>query len=408
MLPPPVNCVICGCPFRIASQNQYRDDDGWIFEVPTEDQTKQWLMNSRLIGATACLEEFASDLFEIPENHSTINGFFVSGPAEYIMPTGFSLNGIDFEAMTVSQNGKDTLFPLHEACLEIVQRAIRWHLESNPSSSLTLASIYHILCIQYLYDFKESNTTPSSLSLGALLHRCGLRFRHRYHGAGLHWGDCSLGWLQKKDNEWLCNDPMGSLEDVAPPVSQTIPKLRSSELKPAADHNRSGSNRSISNLEIALHSSFESLPLEILQLIIEFLPVQAILRLQRCSKTLKQRIVLSQAFWRAHLLTGNLAPYICHLSEMPEIATKDTFQLDWKSLAQNLTRRDRIFEKEIVYMAPASWGFWNRIRIGVLVNYLIQWAERGDVEPPAYPILSPVPRSFQIRFLSRIYNWFMV
>ncbi|KAI5459518.1 hypothetical protein BGZ63DRAFT_465011 [Mariannaea sp. PMI_226] len=401
MEPYPINCVICGCPFQIPISDPSQDDEAWTFKVPAEDKRKQWLLNSRFISITTCLEEFTSDPFEMPENHSTIDGLFVSGHAEYSSPTSFSLNGVKFEALAIARNGRDMLFPLHEVCFEIVQRAITRHLDLNVGSTLSLASIYRVLCAQYANDVKRfDDGSPFYGQIGVLYHKIGLFFRHRYHGTISNWFDGHLGWVRNNTNEWYCNDPMQIPVGVASPVWQLLPKLLS-EPKQEAEQDCSAISSTL-NPQIGQHSPLEELPLEILQLILSFLPTQAILRLRRCSKTLKAHIVLNQESWRTQLLTGSIVPFLWDLPKIPAAAIESPSP-DWKRLAQNLVQKGCRFEGPPPNLAPESWGFWNRIRIWALVNYLIQWAERGDVEPPPYPIL---PSSRLSQFLSRIYNWF--
>lgn len=151
-----------------------------------------------------------------------------------------------------------------------------------------------------------------------------------------------------------------------------------SESAEVVERRSSDINSSLSHLRVSPLSPLEELPLEILQSIISFLPAQSVLRLRRCSKTLKSRIVLEQAFWRTQLLTGRLVPHIWELSETSEVALKEALVpsvassgLDWKGLAEKLAHKDTIIQEDISQVTNESMGFRNRCRIWALVNQLI-------------------------------------
>ncbi|KAI5460450.1 hypothetical protein BGZ63DRAFT_464578 [Mariannaea sp. PMI_226] len=402
-----VNCVICGCHFRLPRPPS-DDENGWGFEVPTKAQVEFWLRHNRLIGTTSTLKEFTSSPFVMPKNHSNTDGLFVSGHAEYSDSTSFSLNGVEFEVMSLAQDGRNTIFPLHGACFEIMQYYINWYTKLNPDSSLSLASIYRILCAQYADDIKLSwySSFIAITSHRRLLLWRGLHFGHRYHGASKRWS-LDSSWQDDMEKEWYCIDPIQLSAEVGALVWQSAPMLLS-EPKRTKVHELCILNRPRYNPPLSPPSILEEIPIEIFQLITDLLPIQAILRLRSCSRGLKGRIPLDQGFWRRQLHTYNLVPFLWDLSETerPEAATGEEIATlpNWKTMAQYLVRGDYDYKKEIQDVAPASWGLWNRMRIWTLVSYLAEWAERGGATPPDYAP-SP-PAESRTVLLSSLYHWF--
>ena len=92
--------------------------------------------------------------------------------------------------------------------------------------------------------------------------------------------------------------------------------------------------------------SLESLPNEIVNQIVYFLPVTATLSVKSCSKALASKVSLDQKFWRNALITGDLVPWLWDL-DVNECHTKDrSGNWDWKRLAQML-RHAKIFESAL-------------------------------------------------------------
>ena len=61
-------------------------------------------------------------------------------------------------------------------------------------------------------------------------------------------------------------------------------------------------------------TTFEALPVEIMNNIISFLPAIPALRLRRCSSTLYAKISFDQKFWFDHLVSGDLVHYLWDLN----------------------------------------------------------------------------------------------
>lgn len=89
-------------------------------------------------------------------------------------------------------------------------------------------------------------------------------------------------------------------------------------------------------------NGIETLPNEILSIIISHLQTASVLRLRRCSQTLAHHIVVNQTFWRDQLVYGHLVDFLwdldakqCRLKDA-SLQGSQISQWDWKGLAQML------------------------------------------------------------------------
>ncbi|KAI8682584.1 F-box domain-containing protein [Fusarium sp. Ph1] len=378
-----VYCVVCGCPFDIPPHDEVFDEEhNWASEDPLEDETKQWLCKIRLLGATSSLEKFTTPPFRMPRNESTTPGLFVSDFADWAFTEGlyFRLGGSTYRVLSSAKDTDDVLFPLHDACLTIVQHVLTWRARLSPGggSPPSLTGIYKALCAQFAFNLQEKKRIDKERGFYGSTDYMGygLEFDHGYYGARVFWA--SEGWEPTKANEWYCNDPI-TVRNLAEFVSALLVKEPSGAKQ--EENARSDTTVEVSNLKAPLCSSLEYLPREILDLVASFLPTSSTLRLRRCSKTLISRVVLDQQFWRSQLLGGCVAPHIWDLGDVDRYseasvipAGKTLSHHDWKGLVQKLARRDHII-KEDESMPSPPWGLRNRCRIWFLATHLVTASE---------------------------------
>jgi hypothetical protein len=136
-------------------------------------------------------------------------------------------------------------------------------------------------------------------------------------------------------------------------------------------------------------ATLESLPNELLDQILAYLPPQCIINLHRTSRLLAFKVPLDDRFWRTHLLDGTLVPHIWDLEyeyfEEVQHAfpnnTNDDQISDWCSLVELLQRKDFPICGRDHRLDNLPPGYWNRCRIWTIIEELctldykhhIQW-----------------------------------
>jgi len=115
-----------------------------------------------------------------PKNYSKIKDFFISEHAFHSRGNGymFEINGAKYRAFQPNRN-RDVLFPIHDACLDLIDHVLRWQNLYTAASapSLTLETFYEKLCGQYLKNM--SMVHQSQYEYGMF----GLEWEHGYYGA---------------------------------------------------------------------------------------------------------------------------------------------------------------------------------------------------------------------------------
>lgn len=127
--------------------------------------------------------------------------------------------------------------------------------------------------------------------------------------------------------QWICADPL------------SIPGLTSyvlSYLRPLIDGKSCDATkpRVVSLLPTHTATTFEALPIEIINHVVSFLPAIPALRLRRCSSTLYAKISLDPKFWLDHLVSGDLVDYLWDLDAEEIYQKYKRGCWDWKQLAQ--------------------------------------------------------------------------
>ncbi|KAL5610703.1 hypothetical protein FOBRF1_006820 [Fusarium oxysporum] len=326
-----------------------------------------------------------------PQNESSIEGFFVSKPADWAITDGFyfRLGQDPYRVLAYADDSSDVLLPLHESCLSILRHALasRDELTPKPHGSLpSLASVYKALCAQFARNVAESRMIAKATGFygtGDYMNY-GMEFDHDYYGAREFWA--FEGWMQTRANEWYCNDPI-DIPGLLTFVSGLLTELPSEEGRAVGDAEECPESAAVtgaSSLQATSWSYLEGLPVETMSLIVSFLPMLSILSLRQCSKTLASRLPTDQQFWRTHLLRGSTIPFLWDVGDLgkrpraPEAQEGDKLARpfesgcrDWEGLARALVRRDAIMRADETSLASAPWGLRNRCRIWTLVNDIL-------------------------------------
>jgi len=281
----------------------------------------------------------------------------------------FILNNAEYRVFHAKPNG-DVLFPIHEACISVVQNVLRDRNQGIPTSKpcATLETFYHSLCKQY----KRNVAAPWQNGYGL----SGLEWDHNYYGArdlqgyndweGCH-GDEVRGLIYLYDlllilEQWYCANPI-NIPDLTTFVLSLLPQISNLLESPNAQELHVSTEAPTTSEEPRL----EGLPTEILLHISTFLPISSVFALRLSSKTLASRLYLDQQFWFQHLLSGSLIPYLWDLESKALHAKNQNAKWDWKALAKLLARKDTIMMgKE--GMADVPIGLRNRCRIWKIIE----------------------------------------
>ncbi|KNG48936.1 hypothetical protein TW65_04347 [Stemphylium lycopersici] len=361
-------CVICGGPF---------DLEGEIYDIDPKDPHFQWLHRLRLLGSVKDVAShvLASDGF-LPSNTSDLDCVFLSEPAF------FSLTGSGYFHVSEHTDEDDfivdtlhyepahgTLFPLHDACIEISCRVIDRHQSTH----------------------KNSDRKPALSILTRLLNGCFTERNERseFHGTVNDIFDLSfcspaygprsvlalgrLEWWGGAYNRFYTN-PIEKV-DTATFVKSV---LQSSP--------RSRDEPDFTLVPSSKPQKLECLPRELLDTICSHLPIPSVIALHRTSKALALQIPLDSAFWRNSLGDGSLHPHIWDLDTrcieqhlpQPNIAPLDpTASWDWKSTAKLLAMKRFPISGCDDRLVDVPNGFWNRCRIWSTIEEALQQQELG-------------------------------
>jgi hypothetical protein len=125
-----------------------------------------------------------------------------------------------------------------------------------------------------------------------------------------------------------------------------------------------------------------ALPTELLENITMRLPLPCIFALRCCSKQLAYKIPLTQHFWRTHLFSGSVVPYLWDLDATQSRnagVLGDTIdglevETDWRNVAALLINSDAFIDAREEHLDREkrlwniSMGLWNRCRIWSIVD----------------------------------------
>ncbi|CZR51704.1 uncharacterized protein PAC_01581 [Phialocephala subalpina] len=329
-------CAICGCPL----QGVEYDPDA----LPKEGT--KWLKEFRVIGKTNFSVRISHGTSELNFNISALGSIPAgNGPYVDIEDTNGVSNawrlGSGYGPWQVYEADEigTVLFPIHTACLSIIQHALSWRKHQTPSASsvMTMEDFYKVLCQQH--ERNSVATETMSPETAAAFGLQGLEWEHGYYGARQFW---SQEWESEDQWEWLCADPI------------KIPTLTSDILSrlnplPRESHSATQETALFSHTRITSQHSptpfLEELPTEVLDHITSFLQTSSIIYLRRCSKTLAARLPIGQKFWREQILSGRLVGYLWDLDydQCRQLALEEDEGMankawDWNRLAKSLMR----------------------------------------------------------------------
>jgi hypothetical protein len=133
--------------------------------------------------------------------------------------------------------------------------------------------------------------------------------------------------------------------------------------------------------------ALERLPVELLECISDYLPIQSVLAMHRTSKTLALKVPLGDNFCRKELIKGTLHPHIWDLDtaelQKQQAACADNVSWDWRSVAQLLASRRFPVKGRDPRLEKLPDGLWNRGRI---------WSILEEALNQDYPVFSASKR----------------
>ncbi|KAH6614020.1 hypothetical protein C7974DRAFT_69037 [Boeremia exigua] len=364
-------CVICGSPF---------DLQGEVHNLDTAAARYKWMQNHRLIGsrhdvhhhnlAGLTEEEFHSACF----NASDTSDVFLSARATWnerndqmfhidgLYPVTDTPSTVTFNAMQpVAEH--DTIFPLHDDCLQICRRAIDCLKPSLPDAQKvsSLSILNTVLQTRYRNNVKCTKTNDI-IARNDLFHLCAATETNGPRSVvGLSLLDWWAGAYEK-----FYTDPV------------KVPSMTSSVLTSLQDTAASTACQKSYHLNsFPAPSALERLPTELLDHISIHLSVYEALSLHRTSKTLATKVPLDNNFWRASILSGNGLPILWDL-DVRELSKRyqESFKAsveadamwDWRGVGQLLATKQFPVKSSDPWIADLPNGFWNRRRIWSIVE----------------------------------------
>lgn len=260
----------------------------------------------------------------------------------------FILSGYGSVPVLQFDSDGHALFPMHSACAEIVHRAC-----ASDTNKLTLRSYYDILRKACALFFEDG----------------GIEWPHKHFGAMQYWAyddwDYRDGYLK------FITDPMRSVDTAM---------FMKNSLKPT----KNLESRTSPRLKRLQGRSFiETLPKEITDQIVNYLPMSAIYSLRLASVNLAYQVPLDQRLFRERLLSGALLPHMWDLdrvscvppqrqSENGTVQTEQDECWEWKGLARMVADVPALVSKS-PEESRLPLGLWNRLRIWQSVVDAERW-----------------------------------
>jgi hypothetical protein len=224
----------------------------------------------------------------------------------------------------------DSFFPVHLKCLTLIDHVVTHKFFSDSTKSISsLAPVQHFYrLIDHIRPNMQENPT-------AITGR-GVEWENGYYGARRFWWE---GWTIERGWEFLFVDPFNI---------PTLTEYLLSNLQRIPSQGQSRKTLTVyeqETLDEDSRAAIDSLPTELLDEIISYLPVSSIISLHRTNRKLFNRTPFDQTFWRNQLLSGKLVYFLWDIDEAHCIQ-KDNELLgdtcyDWRTLA--LTLREEPF-----------------------------------------------------------------
>ncbi|KAI9805517.1 MAG: hypothetical protein M1825_000768 [Sarcosagium campestre] len=220
--------------------------------------------------------------------------------------------------------------PLHTQCVRIHDRLLSWLFDATGRAP-SRADVRSKICRQYYKTIRARIYDEGDVYC--------INWEHGYDGAcqftGREW-ECEPGW------EWIVADP---IENIANLTTDVLALLEAAPAENLTDGPSKPMDIDASNARIYDDASLSGLPVELLEKIMSFLPLDAILQLHRSSKAMCERAATNQSFWRDALISAKALPWLWDLDSQ-ECFAKDAEakqlvggkQWDWRKLVQDLRR----------------------------------------------------------------------
>jgi hypothetical protein len=123
---------------------------------------------------------------------------------------------------------------------------------------------------------------------------------------------------------------------------------------------------------VQLHGGLEALPCELLERITESLTPDSVMSLRQASRSLALSVPLDDRFWRRHMCSGSLLPYIWDLDEdqMKRLLQSHPTELprDWLGLARVFRPKECLGRGQDPLSGEIPAGLWNRCRIWSMID----------------------------------------
>jgi hypothetical protein len=120
----------------------------------------------------------------------------------------------------------------------------------------------------------------------------------------------------------------------------------------------------------------ERLPMELLDQISDYLPIQSVLAMHQTSRMLALKVLLDNNFWRKSIISGRLLPYIWDFDveeldrqrrKSLEASPDSDVTWDWRVVGQLLATKHFPLKSSDPRIVDLPNGLWNRRRIWSIV-----------------------------------------
>ncbi|CAO2654973.1 Nn.00g117060.m01.CDS01 [Neocucurbitaria sp. VM-36] len=347
-----VFCVICGGPF---------DMEGDVYNIDPKEKRYRWLFNFRLLGSLSHVlkHRVTSEETELI-NVSESNDVFLSEPSWFSMTgSGYFRVGDDtfggdtwFDALRDDPDA-DTLFPLHDVCIDLSRRVIEnlYTRRIYAQRVSALAVLNNLLQSRF-----RSNAHAPFETRNDILDICTVLDKY---GSRSVMALTKLEWWGG-EYEKFYTDPL-HVSDI---TSFSVRILKASP-------NRKQNRRCVPHTTRGPYG-IERLPPELLDQICSYLPATSVITLHRVSKTLAQSVPLDNSFWRNSLLAGSLLPHIWDLDKAELGTPAYETSRDWKSVAQLLAKKQFPISGRDRRLEDIPNGLWNRCRIWSIMEEAVE------------------------------------
>ncbi|KAJ4986271.1 hypothetical protein SVAN01_08206 [Stagonosporopsis vannaccii] len=363
-------CVICGSPF---------DLEGEVYNLDAAAARYKWMRINRLIGSRQDVhyhnlaglteEDFYSACF----NTSDASDVFLSARATWSVENDrlFRIDGlypdtnipytITFNAMQQLE-AHDTIFPLHEDCLQISRRAIDNLKPATPATQhVSSLSILNTILQSRFRNNTKCTRYNDLIARNDLFQLCTATDSTGPRSVvGLSLLEWWAGGYEK-----FYTDPVN-----VPDITTCVLDLLQGTVAP---------NQCQSSYPLAARSlsAIERLPTELLDHISIYLSANAALSLHLTSKTLAMKVPLDNNFWRESIMSGSALPVLWDLDvkeldkrrqDLADDPRCAEVTWDWRAVGQLLATKRFPLKSSDPRIVDLPNGLWNRRRIWSIIE----------------------------------------